>query len=69
MFDTVVHSNICVSKAGKELIGHDKHTKKNKAHQLGRMIRITEFGLREKFYFAKILGFAWFFARRCWVSL
>lgn len=34
MFDIVVHSNLCISKVGKELVGYDKHTKKNKAHQI-----------------------------------
>lgn len=43
--------------------------RKPKLIKLGRMIRITEFGLKEKFYFAKILGFALVFACRCWVSL
>lgn len=34
---------------------------KAKLIKLGRMIRIIEFGLKEKYYFAKILGFALFF--------
>lgn len=35
--------------------------RKTKLIKLGRMIRTTEFGPKEKFYFAKILGFALFF--------
>lgn len=58
-----MHSDLCISKIRKELVGYDKHTKENNAQQLRRTIRITELGLKEKSHFANILGFVLFFGR------